>query len=47
MVGELAPTPAERAGDAPGPGGAAEITLTIGHQNLHDLDVHHDAMVRP
>jgi hypothetical protein len=47
MLGAVAPDPANRAGDAPDPGGVTEIALTIGHENLHDLDVHHEDMVRP
>jgi hypothetical protein len=37
----------ERPCDTAGSGGAAEVTSTLGHQNLHDLDVHHAAIVRP
>jgi hypothetical protein len=36
----------ERPGDPVGSGGVAELASTLGHQNLHDLDVHHAAIVR-
>jgi hypothetical protein len=36
----------ERPCDTVGSGGVAELASTVSHQNLHDLDVHHAAIVR-
>jgi hypothetical protein len=36
----------ERPCDAAGSGGLAEVVSTLGHEYLHDLDVHHAAIVR-
>jgi hypothetical protein len=36
----------ERPCETAGSGGVAEVVSTLGHENLHDLDVHHAAIVR-
>jgi hypothetical protein len=36
----------ERPCDTAGSGGVAEVVPTLGHENLHDVDVHHGGIVR-
>ena len=46
VVAAVAAGATERPCDTAGSGGATEVVSTLGHENLHDLDVHHAAIVR-
>jgi hypothetical protein len=46
VVATVAAVATERPCETAGSGGAAEVVSTLGHENLHDLDVHHAAIVR-
>jgi hypothetical protein len=46
MVADVAAVATERPCETAGSGGVAEVAATLIHEDLHDLDVHHAAIVR-
>jgi hypothetical protein len=46
VLAVLAAGATERPREPAGAAGPAQVAPTVGHENLHDLDVHHAASVR-
>jgi hypothetical protein len=46
VIAVVAAETTERPDDAALTCAAAEVSLTLGHQDFHDLDVHHGGIVR-